>query len=191
MSLLDSRRKKKAKSTRQLIGAEHITAHSVQTSQGEHIVYILVEPVNLAVLSQVSIQAKVNALMNTIKALEEVELLCLGSREDFSSNKLFIKERLAGEPNEAVRNLLEKDSLFLDQVQIQTASAREFAFVLRYQGEEDIPPAISRLEKLLKDQGFRARAAGRDDLKRLYAVYFQSVTQLILDDYDGQRWAEQ
>ena len=174
-----------------MIGAEHITQNSIRSNNGEHLVYFLVEPVNLAVLSRTSISAKVNAMMNTLKALESVELLCLGSREDFDANKRVLKARLAVERNEAVRRLLEKDLLFLDQIQIQTASAREFAFALRFGNEDEILPSVSRLEKLLKEQGFRARLAGRDDLKRLFAVYFaQTMTQLVLDDYDGQRWVE-
>ena len=188
MSLHDSSRKRKTKSAQQLIGAVHISQDSILTARGERIVYFLIEPTNLAVLSQAGIQAKVNALMNTLKTLYEAELLCLGSREDFDSNKLFLKERLEEETNESVRQLLEKDLLFLDQIQIQTASAREFALALRFLNEDDVQPAVSRIDKLLKDQGFRARLAERDDLKRLYAVYFQSITQLVLDDYDGQRW---
>ena len=191
MKLIDSIRKGKNSSAQQMIGAEHITQRSIQTASGEHLVYFLVEPVNLAVLSRTSISAKINAMMNTLKALESVELLCLGSREDFDANKRAFKARLAVEHNEAVRRLLEKDLLFLDQIQIQTASAREFAFALRFKHEDEILPSVSRLEKLLKEQGFRARLAGRDDLKRLFAVYFaQTMTQLVLDDYDGQRWVE-
>ena len=192
MNPFKSLRKGKNSSAQQMIGAEHITQHSIRSSNGEHLVYFLVEPVNLAVLSRTSISAKINAMMNTLKALESVELLCLGSREDFDANKLALKERLAVEHNEAVRRLLEKDMLFLDQIQIQTASAREFAFALRFGSEDDILPSVSRLEKLLKEQGFQAKLAGRDDLKRLFAVYFsQTMMQLVLDDYDGQRWVEQ
>ena len=191
MNPFKSIRKRKNSSSQQLIGAEHITQNSIQTASGEHLAYFLVDPVNLAVLSRTSISAKINAMMNTLKALDSVELLCLGSREDFDANKLALKGRLAVEHNEAVRRLLEKDLLFLDQIQIQTASAREFAFALRFGNEDEILPSVSRLEKLLKEQGFRARLASRDDLKRLFAVYFaQTMTQLVLDDYDGQRWVE-
>jgi len=159
MKLIDSIRKRKNSSAQQFIEAEHITQNSIQTASGEHLVYFLVEPTNLAVLSRTSISAKINAMMNTLKALDSVELLCLGSREDFDANKLALKGRLAVEHNEAVRRLLEKDLLFLDQIQIQTASAREFAFALRFGNEDEILPSVSRLEKLLKEQGFRARFA--------------------------------
>ena len=184
-------RKGKNNSAQQLVGAEYITQQSIQIVAGEHLVYFLVEPTNLAVLSRTSIGAKINAMMNTLKALESVELLCLGSREDSDANKLALKERLAVERNKAVRRLLEKDLLFLDQIQIQTASAREFAFALRFGNGDEILPSVSRLEKLIKEQGFRARLAGRGDLKRLFAVCFaQTMTQLVLDDYDGQRRVE-
>lgn len=116
-------------------------------------------------------------MLNTLKTVHGHGQLCLGRREDFESNKHTLTGRLAQEDNESVRRLLEKDLQFLDQIQIQTASAREFAFDLRNRNEEDIPPAVSRLEKHLKEQGFRARVACKDDLKRLYAVYFaQNMT---------------
>jgi len=191
MSFLKGVREKKNRAVQQLIGADSITQHSIALEGGRHVVYFLVEPTNLAVLSRSHVQAKVTALMHILKTLEEVELFCLGSRDDFEGNKRYLKERLEAEPSEPVRRLLEKDMLFLDQIQIQTASAREFAIALRFSSEEDIAPATSRVEKLLKDQGFRARLARQADLKRLYAVYFaQNMTQLVLDDYDGQRWVE-
>ena len=191
MSILDRLRKKKKSSAQTLIGAEHIAERSIRTRDGQHIVYFLVEPVNLAVLSRSVIHQRITELMNTLKALETAELLCLGSREDFDENKRALKARLAVEDCEPVRRLLEKDLAFLDRIQIQTASAREFAIALRFTDEDEIAPQISRTEKLLKEQKFRARVATRDDLKRLFAVYFaQNLTQLVTDDYDGERWID-
>ena len=191
MSLFDRLRKKKTSSAQMLIGAEHIAERSIRTRDGQHIVYFLVEPVNLAVLSRSVIHQRITELMNTLKALETAELLCLGSREDFDENKRALKARLADEDCEPVRRLLEKDLAFLDRIQIQTASAREFAIALRFTDEDEIAPQISRTEKLLKEQKFRARVAERDDLKRLFAVYFaQNLTQLVTDDYDGERWID-
>ena len=47
------------------------------------------------------------------------------------------------------------------------------------------------VEKLLKDEGFSARLAGKEDIKRLYAVYFvQNITQVYFDDYDGARFVK-
>ena len=190
MSVLDFIRRDNGASTQRLLGVQSIKRHSIQTSQHGHLVYFTLEPVNLAVLSRSSIQGKVSALMTVIKGLEELELLCMGSREYFEENKAVLQARLEEEREEKVRRLLEKDLLFLDQIQIQTASAREFLLCLRFQQEEEIPVSISRVEKLLKEQGFRARLADQDTLKRLFSVYFtQNMTQVVLDDYDGQRWA--
>ena len=177
--------------TRRLLDAKNLTDYSIQTYGHGEIVYFIVKPINVAVLSQSAINAKVNSLMNLLKGIDEMEILCLNSRESFESNKAALKERLLTEMNESVRRLLEKDLLFLDQIQIQTASAREFLIGLRFTKEADILPSISRIEKLLKEQGFFARLAIKDDLKRIFAVYFtQNMTQVISDDYDGERWFE-
>ena len=47
------------------------------------------------------------------------------------------------------------------------------------------------LTKLLKDAGFSYRQASKEDIKRLYAVYFvQNITQVYFDDYDGERFVK-
>lgn len=190
MSLYDNLSGKKSRSTLRLIDARALTENSIQTYGHGSIIYFILKPVNIAVLSQSAIQLKVNALMNLIKGIEQMELVCLNSRESFEGNKSFLTARLEAELNPAVRRLLEKDLLFLDQIQVQTASAREFSLALRFQKEDDILPSISRIEKLLKEQGFFARLAVKDDLKRILSVYFaQNMTQAVFDDYDGQRWA--
>ena len=191
MSLFDRLKKTPKQSTRELINVKSIEQNSIKTCDDRHILYFLVKPVNLAVLSRSSIEVKINALMNVIKGIDSVEFVAMNSREDFESNKQMLRKRFGEESNEAVRTLLAKDLQFLDRVQVQTASAREFLICLRFKHEDDILPNVSRVEKLLGEQGFNARLALQDDIKRLFAVYFaQNVTQLVMDDYDGERWAK-
>ena len=133
------------------------------------------------------------ALSGVIKGYDCIEFSCINSRENFDSNKNFYKERLEKEHSQKVRELLEKDIAHLDRVQIQTASAREFLFILRFKNynfeSNDVQTGISRMEKLLKDEGFTSRLATKDDIKRLYAVYYvQNITQIYFDDYDGERF---
>lgn len=133
------------------------------------------------------------ALSGVIKGYDCIEFSCINSRENFDSNKNFYKERLEKEHSQKVRELLEKDIAHLDRVQIQTASAREFLFILRFKNynfeSNDVQTGISRMEKLLKDEGFTSRLAAKDDIKRLYAVYYvQNITQIYFDDYDGERF---
>lgn len=41
----------------------------------------------------------------------------------------------------------------------------------------------------MREQGFIAQRAGKEDIKRLLAVYFeQNVTTEKFEDYDGERW---
>lgn len=181
------------KSTREEIGAVNIEPNGVETSKNDFLVYFLVQPDNIAVLSETAVRTKIMALSGIIKGYDCIEFSCINSRENFDSNKNFYKERLEKEHSQKVRELLEKDIAHLDRVQIQTASAREFLFILRFKNynfeSNDVQTGISRMEKLLKDEGFTSRLATKDDIKRLYAVYYvQNITQIYFDDYDGERF---
>lgn len=169
------------KSTREEIGAVNIEPNGVETNKNDFLVYFLVQPDNIAVLSETAVRTKIMALSGVIKGYDCIEFSCINSRENFDSNKNFYKERL------------EKDIAHLDRVQIQTASAREFLFILRFKNynfeSNDVQTGISRMEKLLKDEGFTSRLAAKDDIKRLYAVYYvQNITQIYFDNYDGERF---
>ncbi|WP_418441943.1 hypothetical protein [Anaerotignum lactatifermentans] len=181
------------KSTREEIGAVNIESNGVETNKNDFLVYFLVQPDNIAVLSETAVRTKIIALSGVIKGYDCIEFSCINSRENFDSNKNFYKERLEKEHSQKVRELLEKDIAHLDRVQIQTASAREFLFILRFKNynfeSNDVQTGISRMEKLLKDEGFTSRLATKDDIKRLYAVYYvQNITQIYFDDYDGERF---
>lgn len=181
------------KSTREEIGAVNIESNGVETNKNDFLVYFLVQPDNIAVLSETAVRTKIIALSGVIKGYDCIEFSCINSRENFDSNKNFYKERLEKEHSQKVRELLEKDIAHLDRVQIQTASAREFLFILRFKNynfeSNDVQTGISRMEKLLKDEGFTSRLAAKDDIKRLYAVYYvQNITQIYFDNYDGERF---
>ncbi len=178
-------------STRQLIGANAVTDYSLVTyGQGE-LVYFMVRPSNISVLSEASVGARIYALMTVLKGVAEIEMLCLNSRESFEDNKQFLRIRMEREQNPMVRKLLEKDQTHLDRIQVQMATAREFLILIRLKGEKEteVFPYLSRIEKSLKEQGFSVKRAGREDIKRILAVYYeQNVTTERFEDYDGDRW---
>ena len=195
MSVFDAMRLKKQLSTRLEIGAKAIDSTGVETYKKEYLVYFLVTPLNIAVLSETSIRGKVLSLMNLLGEIESVEIACLNSRETFVANKNYLKERLSKEKNYKVREILEKDSAFLDRIQIQTASAREFLFIIRFDEKaverNELGAGVSRMEKLLKDQGFMFKRASKEDIKRIFSVYFvQNLTQVYFEDYDGEAYLE-
>ena len=179
-----SREKRKAKkeaekrlSTRQFIGAK--------------LVYFIVKPTNISVLSESSVGARIYALMTVLKGVAEIEMLCLNSRESFEDNKRFLKSQMEQEENPVIRRLLEQDQTHLDRIQVQMATAREFLIMLRLKDEKesDIFPYLSRIEKSLKEQSFSVKRADKEDIKRILAVYYeQNVTTEKFEDFDGERW---
>ena len=178
-------------STRQLMGIKAITEYGLETDQHGALVYFIVQPTNLSVLSESSIGARIYALMNVLKGVAEIEMLALNSRESFEDNKNFLQERIQEEENPAVRKLLEQDQKHLDQIQVQMATAREFLILIRIQEEKqaDIFPYLSRIERSLKEQNFSVKRADKEDIKRILAVYFeQNVTTEKFEDMDGARW---
>ena len=92
-----SRKEKKAReqklSTRQLINTKAVGDYSLKTYDGDDLVYFMIRPTNLSVLSDSSVGARVYALMNVLKGVAEIEMLCLNSRENFEENKSFLRKR--------------------------------------------------------------------------------------------------
>ena len=190
---LKKRQKQKERqkqSTRELIGIDEITDYSIKTPYGE-LVYFIIHPTNLSVLSESSVSARIYALMTVLKGIAEIEMLCLNSKENFDDNKQYLKRRMDTEQNPVIRKLLQQDSANLDRMQVQMATAREFLIIIKLKNEKesDVFPYLSRIEKSLKDQGFTTRRANNLDIKRLLGVYYeQNVTTERHEDYDGERW---
>ena len=178
-------------STRQLMNTRRITEYSLETYDGDELVYFMIRPTNLSVLSESSVGARGYALMNVLKGVAEIEMLCLNSRENFEENKGFLRRRAEEERNPVIRQLLERDQIFLDRIQVQMATAREFLILIRLRNQKgkDVFSYLDRIEKSLKEQGFDSRRADEEDIKRILAVYYeQNVTSEKFEDFDGERW---
>ncbi|HHV13015.1 MAG TPA: hypothetical protein GXX75_22335 [Clostridiales bacterium] len=191
MSRKEKKAEKQKQFTRQLINTKAVTDHSLLTYRGDELVYFIIKPTNISVLSEASISARIYALMTVLKGMAELEFLCLNSRENFEDNKRFLKSRIEQENNPAVRRLLEHDLTHLDRIQVQMATAREFLVVIRLKGEKEneVFPYLNRIEKTLREQGFSVKRAEKEDIKRILAVYFeQNVTTEKFEDFDGERW---
>lgn len=189
MSLADFWKQKK--STRGLMNVERISDYSLHCMKGSEIVYFLIQPTNISVLSSENLSARIYSLMNVLKGLAEVEMLCLDSRESFENNKRFLRERTKTEDIPELRSLLEQENRHLDRLQVQMVTTREFLIIvrLRDQKKQEVFPYLGRIEKMLSEQGFKVRRADGEDIKRILAVYFaQNVTTEHFEDFDGERW---
>ena len=169
------------KSTRSLLGIERLTDCGAATADGELLFY-LVEPDNLSLMTEEEILGRVKALQNLFSRMESVRVLATDSRESFAQNKAWYRERLERETLPAVRELLRRDMAHLDAAQSSTASAREFLIVCK--GEQS---QKNLLEKSIRDCGFRVRSARRQDVKRVLAVYYhRETTAEVFPDFDGE-----
>ena len=185
-------RKRKEQSTRELIGIREVTGHSIRSTYGgEELVYFLIKPSNLSVLPKESLSARIYGLMTVLKGITEIEMMCLNSRENFEDNKRYLKKRMEEEQNPIVRKLLEQDMGYLDRMQVQMATAREFLLIVRIQDqkESELFSYLNRIEKMLSEQGFKIKRADEEDIRRILAVYFeQNVTTEKFEESDGERW---
>ena len=188
--ILNRKQKKELRrhlSTRQLMGIDQLTEHGLKTAKGE-LVFFLLSPDNLSVLSAGGVRNRVRALTDLLRSIGSAELLALDSRESFQNNKNYYQKRLEQEGIPAIREMLRQNMAHLDEIQSTTASAREFALVHRIdpKSNEDYS-ALKQLEKRIRDCGFHVRMAEEQDLKRLLAVYYQQdVTTEHFDNFDGE-----
>ena len=184
MNLKQKKELREQQSTRQLMGIDRLTEHGVKTVKGE-LVFFMLSPDNLSVLSPEGVRARVAALANLLRTTPNLRLQAMDSRESFQANKDFYQMRLEQEPLPAIRELLRQDAAHLDDIQASTASAREFALV--YPVDRDSPADFRLTEKSLRDAGFHVRLANRQDIMRILAVYYQQdvVTEQFLN-FDGE-----
>ena len=171
-------------STRQLMGIDQLTEHGVKTAKGE-LVFFMLSPDNLSVLSPEGVRARVKALDDLLRTTPAVRLQAMDSRESFQANKDFYQKRLEEESLPAVRELLRQDAAHLDDIQATTASAREFALVYPVDKDSAADPRLT--EKSLRDAGFYVRLANEQDIKRILAVYYQQdVVTEYFANFDGE-----
>ncbi|SFC80670.1 hypothetical protein [Ruminococcus albus] len=180
--------KKRKNGVQALIGLERFTRYGVKTDKAE-IVMFAVEPTNISVLSATNIDTKIRSLMLVLSVIPDLELIASDSAERFDDNKLYIKKRLQSEHNEAVRRLLKADYDFLDEIQLEMSSARQFMFAVRFRREktEQVFNILNRVDKTLLEHGFSARRMTKAETKRMLALYFgTSITGDEIPDTEGE-----
>ena len=163
-------------STRQLMGITQLTDHGVKTAKGE-LVFFMLKPDNLSVLSPEGVRGRVTALTNLLRATPAVRFLAMDSRESFQANQDFYHRRLEAEPLPAVRELLRQDAAHLDDIQATTA----------WPVDKDSAADPRQTEKSLRDGGFHVRLADAQDIKRILSVYYQrDMATESFPDFDGE-----
>lgn len=180
--------KRKNNGVQGLIGFERFTRFGVKTDKAE-IAFFSVEPTNISVLSAANIDVKIHHLMMLLSTIPDFEILALDSCECFDTNKMYVKKRLQTEQNEAVRKLLQADYDFLDEIQVEMSSARQFMFAVRFRREKDeqIFSTLNRVDKAISEHCFTARRMSKPEIKRMLALYFgTSISGEGIPDIEGE-----
>ena len=187
------KRKKKGRSVQDFIGVRSFTKYGLATDRGELLFY-QVSPTNISVLSYANIEIKIRHLMTALSALPDIEITCTDSSECFDDNKAYLGGRLSEEQNPKVRKILKKDMDFLDHIQMEMATARQFLFIARLKNAKDKQTfeAANRIEKTISEQGFEVRRMKKAEIKRFLALYFEaSISGEAMPDIDDGQFFEE
>ena len=185
-------KKKKGQSVQDMMGIQTFTKFGLLTDKGELLFY-LVSPTNISVLSYVNIEIKIRHLMMVLSAIPDIESTCTDSSECFDDNKAYLQGRLEVEQNSRIRKLIQKDIDFLDNVQLEMATARQFLFTARLKSSKDkqVFDTANRIEKTIYEQGFEVRRMRKAEIKRFLAIYFEaSMNGEQMPDGDGEQYYE-
>ena len=185
-------KKKKGQSVQDMMGIRTFTKYGLRTEKGDLLFY-MVSPTNISVLSYANIEIKIRHLMMVLSSLPDIEITCTDSSECFDDNKAYLHSRLENEQNPKVRKLIRQDIGFLDNVQVEMATARQFLFTVRVKGkkQKQVFEQANRVEKIISEQGFEVRRMRKEEIKRFLAIYFEaSMNGEQMPDGDGEQFFE-
>lgn len=188
----ENRKKKRGRSIQDFIGIRTFTKYGISTDKGE-LLFFLVSPTNISVLSSVNIEIKIRHLMMVLSAIPNIEITCTDSCECFDDNKSYLKDRLAEEINPKIRKIIKKDKESLDTIQTEMATARQFLFIGRCKSmkPEQVFQNVNRIEKVISEQGFEVQRMKKNDIKRFLAIYFEAgMNGDQMPDVDGEQYYE-
>ena len=177
-------------SVQTLLGIKAFTDYGLQTNKGE-LLFFLVTPSNISVLSASAVEVKVRQLMLTLSSIPDLEIVCMDSSECFDENKAYLLRRREEEYNPRIKKLLGKDLAFLSEIQLEMATARQFMFVARCRNMNPMQVFnyANTVQKTISEQGFDAHRLQKGEIKRLLALYFDvSLRGECMPDVDGAQF---
>ena len=188
--IMAQKEKKNGASVQTLLGIKTFTDYGLSTNKGE-LLFFLITPSNISVLSTAAVEIKIRQLMLTLSALPDVEIVCTDSSECFDENKAYLIRRREEEPNAKIKKLLGKDLEFLGEIQLEMATARQFMFVARCRNMNPMQVFnyANTVQKTISEQGFDAQRMTKSEIKRYLALYFDvSLRGEYMPDVDGMQF---
>ena len=187
---MTQKEKKNGASVQTLLGIKSFTDYGLSTNKGE-LLFFLITPSNISVLSTAAVEIKIRQLMLTLSAIPDAEIVCTDSSECFDENKAYLIRRKEEEPNAKIQKLLGKDLEFLGEIQLEMATARQFMFVARCRNMNPMQGFnyANTVQKTVSEQGFDAHRMTKSEIKRFLALYFDvSLRGEYMPDVDGMQY---
>ena len=182
--------RRKGHSIQDLIGIKAFTKYGLSVGRHELLFYS-VAPTNISVLSRANTEIKIRHLMMVLSAIPDIIITCTDSAEQFDDNKNYMTERLSKERNSKVQKVIKKDIEFLDNIQMEMATARQFLFTACIKGNKDKRTfdTANRIEKTISEQDFEVHRLAKEEIKRFLALYFDaSMSGELMPDIDGSQF---
>lgn len=180
-------------SVQELLGIKKFNDYGIETDFGT-LVYYQISPINVSVLSYDTIDIKIREMIALLSTIPDIEILCTDSSECFDENKAYLKHRKQEENNPNVAKLINQDFEFLDNIETEVASARQFVFICRCRNmkPDQMFQRINKIEKTISEQKFEVKRLDKNDLKRFLALYFDASSMgERMPDYDGAQYFEE
>ena len=181
---------KNGASVQALLGVKTFSEYGVITARGE-MLFFHVTPSNISVLSSAAVESKVRQLTLVLSAISDIGIVCLDSSECFDENKAYLAKRREEEPNPKIKKLLGKDLKFLNEIQLEMSTSRQFLFFVRCRNMNPMQVFnyANTIQKTLSEQGFDSHLMTKGEIKRFMALYFgASIQGERLPDVDGAQY---
>lgn len=184
--------RKNLKNTRQLMGVASIHDDYLRVFSNKIKVALLIKPTNINVLSDEVVISKITSLMNVLKTVSDVELLCVNSTQNYDDNISYLNNLVKTESNTILQDLNKKTIDFLNSIRVNMATNREFFVQMTFNAsnitDDTRSSAVRRTLQQLREGGFIVRLANNEDYKRILTIYYDSAFNDDYSDYDGLKY---
>lgn len=187
------KKKRKGRSVQEMMGITAFTKYGLETDRGE-LLFFLVAPTNISVLSSANIEAKINRLKMLLSVVPDMEIVCSDSCERFDDNKSYLSKRAKEEASPQIKSLLLLDRDMLTDLQAEMSTARQFVLVKRYYGLKSsvVFHEANEIQKKIAEAGFEVRRMKKPEIKRFLAIYFgASMDGDQMPDVDGGQYVKE
>lgn len=187
------KKKRKGRSVQEMMGITAFTKYGLETDRGE-LLFFLVAPTNISVLSSANIEAKINRLKMLLSVVPDMEIVCSDSCERFDDNKSYLSKRAREETSPQIKSLLLLDRDMLTDLQAEMSTARQFVLVKRYYGLKSsvVFHEANEIQKKIAEAGFEVRRMKKPEIKRFLAIYFgASMDGDQMPDVDGGQYVKE